>query len=86
MQPTMRQVECSLEALRVQDGAPGASEVVAGSSAEPPRGLVEQLVGDPAIRLDRLADVRTRLDTGEHPSDLDIAERLVGRLVCDRLR
>lgn len=86
MQPTTRQVECSLEALRAQDAAPLGGDVLGAVGTEPPRGLVEELVGGPAIRHDRLADARLRLARGEQPSDHDIAERMVGRLVCDRLR
>ncbi len=40
----------------------------------------------PAIRDDRLAEVRLRLEAGEQPSAEDLAQRMVGRLVCDRLR
>jgi hypothetical protein len=51
-----------------------------------PEGLVAQLMGSPAIRDDRLALARQRLEDGEQPSAEDLAQRMVGRLVCDRLR
>ena len=53
---------------------------------ELPAGLVEQLLGSSAIRPDRLAEARQRLVTGEQPTAEDLAHRMVGRLVCDRLR
>ena len=40
----------------------------------------------PAIRDDRMAEARQRLEAGEQPSAEDLAQRMVGRLVCDRLR
>lgn len=40
----------------------------------------------PEIRLDLLEEARNRLDRGEQPSADALAERMVGRLICDRLR
>src|SRR4051794_2808666 len=48
--------------------------------------LVAQLSLLPAVRDDRLAEARRRLETGERPTDEALAHRMVGRLVCDRLR
>lgn len=67
--------------LALWDSSPQEAEATAC-----PEGLVEQLVGSPAIRDDRLAEVRLRLEAGEQPSAEDLAQRMVGRLVCDRLR
>jgi hypothetical protein len=53
---------------------------------ELPAGLVEQLLGSSAVRPERLAEARQRLETGDQPTAEDVAQRLVGRLVCDRLR
>jgi hypothetical protein len=97
MQPTQNQVERSLEALRhppdpSADDAPAtdddAADVaeVSGDQADIHTAVLELLGDEPVIRLDRLSDVRRRLDAGEQPTDDDLAGRMVGRLVCDRLR
>ena len=88
MQVTELQVQRSLQALtdsrrrdetdadRLASCAPTVSPTV--SSSGWPRLA--------AVRDDRLAEARERLETGEHPSADDLAGRMVGRLVCDRLR
>jgi hypothetical protein len=38
------------------------------------------------MRDERLARARRRLATGEQPTAEALAQRMVGRLVCDRLR
>ncbi len=93
MQVTELQVQRSLLALTGSEAAPAAETgAVAGPATAPddaaacPAGLVEQLVGSPAIRDDRLAEARQRLESGEQPTAEDLAQRMVGRLVCDRLR
>jgi len=53
---------------------------------ELPDGLVEQLTHSSSIRDGRLDEVRRRLQSGEQPSAEALARRMVGRLVCDRLR
>ncbi len=90
MQVTELQVQRSLQALTGPD-RDGSAEAVAPPStdAEPvacPVGLVKQLMDSPAIRDDRLAEARQRLESGDQPSAEDLAQRMVGRLVCDRLR
>ncbi len=40
----------------------------------------------PTVRADRVAAGRARLVDGHAPSSDDLARKLVGRLVCDRLR
>jgi hypothetical protein len=84
MQPTDLQVERSLAALRLggideRGGGPG-------SSPDMPPGLVEELAATPPVRPDRLAEARQRLEVGEQPDADALAARMVGRLVCDRLR
>lgn len=83
MQPTDHQVEQSLEALRRADPR---GVVTAGIPFDLPEGLLELLRASPPIRLDRMADAKMRLVGGRQPTDDDLARRLVGRLVCDRLR
>jgi hypothetical protein len=99
MQVTELQVQRSLQALTgpgshedpgVDADAPSARPRADGpddpGTSTCPEGLVEHLSGTPAIRDDRLAAARRRLESGEQPSDEDVAQRMVGRLVCDRLR
>jgi hypothetical protein len=83
MQPTDHQVEQSLAALR-RAGTDAAT--AAGVRLDLPEGLLELLRSSPPIRLDRMADAKMRLVGGRQPTDDDLARRLVGRLVCDRLR
>jgi hypothetical protein len=87
MQPTETQVERSLAALR----ASGAAVHRDGDHRQIdlhdlPDGLIEQLAAGPAVRADRLEQARHRLDAGEHPDAQTLATKMVGRLVCDRLR
>lgn len=90
MQPTSTQVERSLAALREESpGDPFARDVIAEDELytdQLPTGLVERIESAPAVRVDRLAQARLRLETGEAPTADDLANRMVGRLVCDRLR
>ena len=93
MQVTEVQVQRSLAALTTEgdahDGdASSASGPLAAAPApdEVPIGLVAHLVESPPIRDDRLEEARRRLETGEQPSAEALAQRMVGRLVCDRLR
>jgi hypothetical protein len=51
-----------------------------------PVGLVERLSGTPAIRDDRVEEARQHLETDSPPTAEALAQRMVGRLVCDRLR
>ena len=86
MQVTELQVQRSLQALTDH-----ASDETDPTASQPrsdgvPEGLVERLAEAPAVRDDRLAEARERLETGERPSADDLAGRMVGRLVCDRLR
>lgn len=85
MQPTELQVQRSLEALRradLDDEEHGEDRPVADVPSE----LVRLLSQEPPVRSDRLAEVRQRLEDGEQPSAEALAHRMVGRLVCDRLR
>lgn len=92
MQPTELQVERSLAALLAEpDRAAGgvrrptdAGEVAL--APELPPGLVEVLATMPELRAERLAAARRWVQEGASPSDEDLAGRMVGRIVCDRLR
>lgn len=84
MQPTDLQVQRSLEAL--EEGGPADPDRVEWTSLPAFDGIVEMLSEAPAIRLDRMVDARMRMNAGVHPTDDDLASRMVGRLVCDRLR
>jgi hypothetical protein len=85
VQPTETQVQQSLRALE-------AGEPIRGHTwyelpePEPPAGITELLADVPAVRHERMVDARMRLAAGMHPTDDDLASRMVGRLVCDRLR
>ena len=89
MQPTELQVERSLAALRGGaedlDGLTSA-ELARRADGSLPDGLLEQLEATPAVRPDRLAEARQRLAEGTQPDADALATKMVGRLVCDRLR
>lgn len=89
MQPTDVQVRQSLAAL---EAAPSAAispvprtdlELVL---ADLPDGLLDDLDDTPVVRPDRLEEARGRLEGGAQPSPGELADRIVGRMVCDRLR
>ena len=93
MQPTDVQVERTLAAL--QDAPTEAREPRTGSGIDRealdgvlhdlPDGLLDGLGTGPSLRPDRLEEARGRLATGIAPTDDELANRIVGRLVCDRL-
>lgn len=85
MQPTEIQVQRSLHALQ-ESSAPFGHDDPFLDLSELPIGLVDRLVDIPTVRVERVIDARMRMVAGEHPSDDDLAGRMVGRLVCDRLR
>jgi hypothetical protein len=93
MQPTDVQVERSLAAL--QHPSPGSPEprsatgisrdTLDGMLDELPEGLLQGLEDGPWLRSDRLEEARDRLASGPAPTSDELANRIVGRLVCDRL-
>lgn len=85
MQLTEVQIERSLAALR-GDPVPAPSATERDDGPAVPDGLADALAGSPDVRPDRLAEARRRLARGEGPSDADLADRMIGRIVCDRLR
>jgi hypothetical protein len=93
MQPTDVQVERTLAAL--QD-APTAErterrvtvidrDALGSVLDELPAGLLDGLEAGPSVRPDRIEEARGRFETGVAPTDDELANRIVGRLVCDRL-
>jgi hypothetical protein len=93
MQPTDVQVERTLAALhdaltepRVGRSGTGIDrETLDDVLDELPAGLLDGLGAGPTLRPDRLEEARGRLETGVAPTDDELANRIVGRLVCDRL-
>jgi hypothetical protein len=51
-----------------------------------PEGLLAQLEDTLVLRADRLDQARARVANVHELSADDLADRIVGRLVCDRLR
>lgn len=89
MQPTDVQVQRTLAALK-DAPAPRTSghvsdEDLAGLLATLPDGLLQGLERGPSLRPERLAEALRRMDTGVPPTADELANRIVGRLVCDRL-
>jgi hypothetical protein len=97
MQPTPNQVEQSLAALAtisvpatpVHGRRPSArprAGLVADAIGSLPDGLLAQLESTIDVRPDRLDRARARLEHGDELTADELADRIVGRLVCDRLR
>ena len=84
MQPRESQVQASIDALSA--GAGRCSGAAPRDLAAVPVGLLDTLHRAPAVREDRVAAARERLASGAIPTDEDLAGRMVGRIVCDRLR
>ena len=93
MQPTDMQVERTLAALQhPTPDAPrdrGASGIGRATLdhvlGDLPEGLLQDIEASPSLRTERLAEARDRLATGLTPTSDELANRIVGRLVCDRL-
>jgi hypothetical protein len=97
MTPTNRQVECTLAALQ---SAPARSRLntaiaplrlAANNSGldQLPEGLLERLAllePETPGRHDFLVKVSDRLEHGDRPTSDQLANRIVARMVCDRLR
>jgi hypothetical protein len=85
MQVTNTQVIKTLAALGRDE--PGSSPSPDDPRPEPPADELMSRVNDlPAVRRDRAEMARERLRGDQMPSAELLAEKLVGRLVCDRLR
>lgn len=87
MKVSETQVERSIAALRRPD--PDATPVPKAArppEVELPAGLIDLIEATPAVRPEVVAAARARIDLGEQPSADDVADKVVGRLVCDRLR
>jgi hypothetical protein len=96
MQPTRTQVEQSLAALAEGTGHPDQASGVRSAATDParvavaieslPDGLLAELEQTIDIRPDRLDRAREHLAHLDELSASELADRIVGRLVCDRLR
>jgi hypothetical protein len=95
MQVTELQVQRSIEALTDHGPDPGrpgdhpdasSDESLDGGGRRLPDGLVALLVHAPSIRDDRVEAARRQLAAHDAPTAEALAQRMVGRLVCDRLR
>ena len=92
MQPTDMQVERTLAALLIEPsdtvrrGGSIPRDTLEIVLSELPDGLLHDLEEKAVVRSDRVDEVRDRLEHGEEPSADELANRIVGRLVCDRLR
>jgi hypothetical protein len=94
MQLTKGQVHQTLVALTVgqathpEPAPPGTAptDAVGEALSALPAGLLADLERAVDIRVDRLDAARARLAHVEDLSADELADRIVGRLVCDRLR
>jgi hypothetical protein len=97
MQPTKNQVEQSLAALAHGPGRPTSTvaptstrvphaELVANAIGSLPEGLLAELEQTIDVRPDRLDRARAQLEHLDELTADELADRIVGRLVCDRLR
>ncbi|MCU0270861.1 MAG: hypothetical protein MUF83_19755 [Acidimicrobiales bacterium] len=91
MQPTELQVQRTLAALR--DGpvistssCPVAHDAVDQILQQLPSEVFSAIQEAPSVRRDRLDEAVERLARGVWPTPDQLADRMVGRLVCDRLR
>lgn len=85
MQPTDQQVQRSLDALRSGEG-PTLDPDLDHRLAEVPSEVFSRLGREPSLRPERLERAVRRLARGDAPSAEALADRMIGRLVCDRLR
>jgi hypothetical protein len=91
MQLRTEQVERTLADLRDRslhevDRATDSDELPDDESDPVSSAVAERLSEMPAIRPEAIARARRHLEEGKHPSDDELAWRVIGRLVCDRLR
>ena len=82
MQVTQDQVRRSIVALRAR---------VPSMPVATPRGVVpsdalDRVSSLPDIRQERVSEALARLAAGCGPTDEELADRVIGRMVCDRLR
>jgi hypothetical protein len=86
MQPTEQQIQRSLEALRTRSA--GVSEPTSADVRVElvPPAVALRLRQEPVLRVEHLERARRRLARGDTPSAEALAERMIGRLLCDRLR
>lgn len=87
MRPTKLQVSKCLEALEAEHQSTVPTSAASAAVDEQfVIDLTETLAAQEAIRHDRVADARLLLDPRLSPPASDVADAVVRRLVCDRLR
>lgn len=70
---------------RLKAVRPGSSEVL--SSPDKTAQLCEMIASLPEVRPERLAEIAASLRSGEYdPTAVEIAEKLLGRALADRLK
>jgi hypothetical protein len=82
MQPTQEQVRRSMQALCSERPTPEPMQ----SDATVPEEAFDCMAQLPTVRADRVAQARERMASGTVLTSEELAEKVVGRLVCDRLR
>ncbi len=82
MQLTQDQVRRSMLALRA--GVPVESATTPRPAV--PSGALDRVSNLPEIRQERVAEALARLAAGRGPTNQELADRVIGRMVCDRLR
>jgi len=68
-------------------GRPGGDEVELSRASEKMRQMCEMISGLPDVRAERVAEVMAAMEKGDYsPSSIEVAEKMLGRLIADRLR
>ena len=100
MKISREQIEQVLQALQVGTGGDAASEApklqVVGSTravraarrdAERVKQICAMIAALPEVRPDRLSQLVSAVEHGDYdPSALDVAEKILGRIMADRLK
>jgi negative regulator of flagellin synthesis FlgM len=74
-------------ALRAVGSDRGQDEVALSGAATRMRELCRMIADMPDVRPDRLAEVMDAINSGEYdPSATEVAEKMLGRIIADRLR
>lgn len=85
MRPTKTQVTRSLADLCESDHTASEIDIDLGHE-ELSDDIVRAVNEAPDLRLDLLEEARCRLRAGQVPSAYALADRMLGRFICDRLR
>lgn len=75
------------QAVRPQQSAAKRDEVVLSPKAQEFAQLLQQAKAAPDVREDKVAELKAKLDSGNYSVDAkDIADKMIGRVLADRLR